>query len=340
LLKWYREDGDTGIHGAIDWLLRHDKDGLEDRPLKWGQAEKLAEIDKSFSGRIEELPKERNWVVNGEGQTFAILDSREAFLMSSPVTEKDRFDSNELQHWRKLDRKFGISTKAVTVEQFERFKKANPVVTHTYTKKYAPESACPQVSVTWYEAIAYCRWLSEEEGIPETEWVYPLTVKEIMAAAAENKALMMPQDYLKRKGYRLLSEAEWEYSARSGTQSAYHFGDSVELLREYGWYTKNTNDAQSFPVGEKKPNEWGLFDMTGNSYSWVQDRFLRYPNGSRLKPGLDVEDKQSITDNEGRVLRGGSFLELASFLRSSVRADGRPSSRNVIIGFRLSRTFD
>ena len=337
LVKWYREDSDSGIHGAIDWLLRPEKDGLEKRKLVWGQGAKLKQIDDALAEKTDVAPKARNWFINAQGQTFAVIESREPFLMSSPTTEVGRYE-NEVQHWRKIDRKYAISTKPVTVEQFERFKKANPKVFHGYTKSYSPEDNCPAITVTWYDAIQYCRWLSEEEGIPEEEMVYPKM--EVIEKAKDGSPLEMPQDYLKKKGYRLLTEAEWEYAARGGTWTSYHFGNAVDLLREYGWYTKNTNDERSFPVGQKKPNELGLFDMTGNVFCWTQGRLSRHPNGTRLNPGLDIEDKQSITDEESRVLRGGSFVERATALRSSLRSLNRPSGRYFANGFRLSRTFD
>lgn len=338
LLKWYRDDSDSGIHGAIDWLLRPEKDGSETRKMVWGQAKKLKEIDSALADKLVSVPKDRNWFVNSEGQTFVLLNSREPFLMSSPVTERNRIDGNEAQHWRRLDRMYAISTRPVTMSEFERFKAATKS-SHIYTRKYAPEEDCPAISVSWYEAIQYCRWLSEEEGLSPEDMVYP-KLDEIAKASREKTPLSMPKDYLRKKGYRLLTEAEWEHAARGGTLTTYYFGGAQELLREYGWYTTNTNDERSWPSGQKKPNELGLFDMTGNVFCWTQSRFFRYPVGTRSNPGVDPEGEQSITDSDSLVMRGGSFNKPATVLRSSNRSGNRPSFRSDTVGFRLARTLD
>ena len=122
-------------------------------------------------------------------------------------------------------------------------------------------------SVSWYDATAYCNWLSKKDGIPEDEWCYGPNEK---GDYAEGMKLMSNPD--KRKGYRLPTEAEWEYSCRAGAVTSYSFGEPWELLEKYGWYIKNSPNRTQ-PVGSLKPNDLGLFDLHGNVWEWCQDRY-------------------------------------------------------------------
>jgi eukaryotic-like serine/threonine-protein kinase len=92
----------------------------------------------------------------------------------------------------------------------------------------SPEDDCPVLGVTWYEAAEYCNWLSREEGVPENQWCY---VPNTQGRYADGMALA--SDWLSRRGYRLPTEAEWEYASRAGTVTSYYFGESRELLGRY-----------------------------------------------------------------------------------------------------------
>ncbi len=132
--------------------------------------------------------------------------------------------------------------------------------------------------------------------------------------------------------YRLPSEAEWEYSARAGSTGLYSFGGKPKDLIEYAWFGNEGYGGGSHEVGQKKPNPWGLFDMHGNVWEWVQDWYE--PNYYQKSP-----EKNPMGPDVGqyRVYRGGSWVGKAVNLRSALRYSGLPSSRTNDIGFRVLR---
>ena len=148
LLEMYRNDPDAGIHGAAEWMLR-----------RWKHDEKLAAIDVQLK-KLKDRG-DRRWYVNSEGQTLAVIGGPIEFSMGSPVSEPDRF-SGETPHRQPINRRFAIATKEVTVEQYQRFLKENPVDHHADNDRYSPDPKGPMNEVSWYHAAAYCNWLSRE----------------------------------------------------------------------------------------------------------------------------------------------------------------------------------
>ena len=193
-----------------------------------------------------------------------------------------------------LTKAFELGQHEVTQEQYEKVTGKNP------SKFEGPQNPVEQVS--WNDAVEFCRKLSE---LP-----------------AEKKA-----GYV----YRLPTEAEWDYACRAGTTTAYSFGDSESELGDYAWYNKNSGDT-THPVGGKKPNPWGLYDMHGNVWEWCQDRHGSYPSGS-------VTDPTGAVSGSYRVLRGGSFPVRTSLVRSAYRLPYQPASRTINTGFRPARTY-
>ena len=344
LLGWYRDDPDPGIHAAVDWLLRHGQEGPLPRKIDWGQAKELHKIDEQARGagrwpagaRAGQRPApRRRWLVNGQGQTMVLFPGPVEFLMGSPESEAGR-STDELLHRRRIGRSFALASKKVTVAQFRRFLKAHPEVKHFFTQQYSPDKEGPVVGVTWYEAAQYCRWLSEQEGVAEEQMCYP-SVAAIEKCKDGVTPLKLPKDYLSRSGYRLPSEAEWEYACRADSRSSRYYGSSEEMLGRYGWYIHNAQD-RAWPVGQKKPNDFGLFDMHGNTWDWCQESGWQYVPGKGGKPAEDEEDKRDIVDRLSRALRGGSFLDQPSNLRSAQRFSNRPTFRSSTVGLRLART--
>jgi formylglycine-generating enzyme required for sulfatase activity len=136
------------------------------------------------------------------------------------------------------------------------------------------------------------------------------------------------------KDFRLPTEAEWEYACRAGTQTRYYFGDDAAKLGDYGWYDENSG-SKTHPVGQKKPNDWGLYDMSGNVWEWCEDP---YHDSYANKPENIKNNGNTIwssSDASLRVLRGGSWSYNSRDCRSAVRFRGNAGGRHDNVGFRL-----
>jgi len=162
----------------------------------------------------------------------------------------------------------------------------------SYYQKMNLTDNAPIIGVSWHDAIAYCKWLNEQQKV-----------------------------YV----YRLPTEEEWEYSSRAESTTKWSFGDEEKELGKYAWYSKNSydlgeehKDYGTHVVGEKLPNQWGLYDMHGNVFEWCEDWY----------------DK----DEDSKVLRGGSWNSNASNARSAYRDRFIPTNRYFYVGFRLLRT--
>ena len=153
---------------------------------------------------------------------------------------------------------------------------------------------CPVENISWNDVQEFIQKLNEKEG--------------------SNK-------------YRLPTEAEWEYSARAGGKTKFYWGDTVN--DEYLWYYNNSGNA-THPVGKKKPNAWGLYDMTGNVWEWVEDWY-----GSDFYKNASGNDPKSPNSGESRVLRGGSWYNNTRYSRLSYRGYNYPDYRDYTYGFRL-----
>jgi len=324
----YRNDPDPGLHAAAEWLLRLWKQEawLKDVEEEWakdrkGREQRLERIRQELAKAKSEAKPQ--WYVNGQGQTMVVIPGPVEFLMGSPPGESGRRD-NETLHRRRIGRTFALTAKSVTVEQFLRFRKD-----HDYQRQYTPSDDCPVHGTDWYMAAEYCNWLSKQEGL---ERCYEPSQHE-----RYDEGMKPVPDFLKRTGYRLPTEAEWEYACRAEAGTSRYYGDSEELLGKYGWYLKNSGE-RSWPVGSLKPNDFGLFDMYGNVYTWCQDRYASYVSEQGGKAIEDRGDGVALSEGAFRVLRGAGFAYLPVTLRSAHREWSRPGARAGNIGFRLART--
>jgi formylglycine-generating enzyme required for sulfatase activity len=350
LLTLYRNHLDPGQHAAAAWLLH-----------QWGRDKEQQEFDNGWVNDKDQREKnlesirqgmasspgtaKSRWFVNNQGQTFVAFPGPVEFQMGSPPTEADRGEQEEFPHPVRIGHSFALATTHVTREQFKRFRPHVPE-----TMEWAPDKRCPMFQVTWYQAAEYCNWLSEQDGLPESEWCYePLRDSNALPAVAGSIGLlagsrrllpgscgllprtypqyvggMKPaQNYLQRTGYRLPTEAEWEYACRAGAVTSRYYGESKDLLGKYACYETNAQN-QVWPVANLKPNDWGLFDMHGQLWVWCHK---------------NSGDSAPITNAKGQPVRGGSWGDAAANLRCANRSGVLPSSPIVIVGFRVARTF-
>ena len=135
--------------------------------------------------------------------------------------------------------------------------------------------------------------------------------------------------------YRLPAEAEWEYAARAGTTTAYSFGDDASQLSRYAWHGEDFATGSTHRVGQKAPNPWGLYDIHGNVWEWVQDWYSESYYASSPR-----NDPPGPTTGSHRVVRGGSWHQTATSWRSAFRKPYAPDYRGISIGFRLALSTD
>ena len=200
-------------------------------------------------------------------------------------------DRDERRHWVALTRGFYMQTTEVTQGQWRAVMGNNP----SGFKSCGDD--CPVEHVSWTDVQEFISELNRREGSGK---------------------------------YRLPTEAEWEYAARAGSGRAYSYGGDKERLAKYAWFIDNSK-GRPHPVGRKKANAWGLYDMHGNVWEWCQDWYGRYPSGSVTNP-------RGPKSGSGQVNRGGSWSSSANGCRSANRFKGHPGRRYGSLGFRLARS--
>jgi sulfatase modifying factor 1 len=257
--------------------------------------------------KAEEATAEKSAILAGEpitntfGMTFNNIPTG-TFMMGSPQTEMGR-SSNETQHEVRIRKAFYMQTTEVTQGQWEEVMGSEP---WKLQKIYIKEGANYAASyVSWDDAVAYCKKLSEKEG----------------------------------KTYRLPTEAEWEYACRAGSQTTWSFGNDEKVLGYYAWYDKNAYDIgeqYAHQVGQKKPNAFGLFDMHGNVHEWCHD----YYKEDYYKQSPEKDPTGGSMSGSFHVLRGGSWNYDPRGARSAIRFRFAADSRGGNGGFRLVRELD
>jgi serine/threonine protein kinase/formylglycine-generating enzyme required for sulfatase activity/tetratricopeptide (TPR) repeat protein len=311
LLDLYRTDPDSGIHAATGWTLR-----------QWGRKEQFADLDAHLA-KLKDRG-DRRWYMNSQGQTLSVIEGPVEFRMGSPPAEPDR-TANETPHQLVIPRKFAIAATEVSLRQFLNFRPD-----YDRNRRYGPDDDGPVNSVSWYQAAEYCNWLSRQEGLAECY--------EPKAGGGYGAGMKIKPEALSLEGYRLPTEAEWEYACRAGAATSRFYGASRALLERYAWYIANSDD-HAWPCGILLPNELGLFDTLGNVYEWLQEDSRFYQRNGTEKIIDNSHMSLSIEDVNPLLMRGGTFLDRPAYVRSAHCIWNAPSNRYVNHGFRLARTY-
>jgi len=310
----YRDNPDSGIHGALEWTMR-----------QWGLDMEVRYVDDRIKRGVR---SDCRWYVNSLGQTLAVIDGPVEFLMGSPQSEPHRWSEEKL-HRRIIPRRFAIATKEVSNEQFEEFLKEHPEMRSTNDREFSSDPRGPASKPSWYAAAAFCNWLSDREKL--------LRCYEPAPGGRYDDGMLTRADAVTRTGYRLPTEAEWEFACRAGTQTSRYCGTGWTLLSNYAWFELNA-DGRAWPCGSLLPNDLGLFDMLGNLDEWCQDRKEDY------KPDLDgvivdqLSNAEPVVQTSSYILRGGGFVDVPGHLRSAHRLWNTPHNQLGVYGFRIART--
>ena len=242
-------------------------------------------------GKTKSPPKELSFDLGKGVKLEMVLIPAGEFKMGSPDSAKEANYWEKPQHRVRITKPFYLGKFAVTQEQWEAVMGNNP------SKFKGPKN--PVETVSWEDCQKFLDKLNAKVGSKHGKFVLP-------------------------------TEAQWEYASRAGSTTRYYFGDDEKQLGEYAWYLPNSGN-KSHPVGEKKPNAWGLYDMHGNVWGWCQDWYkdVYYKESP-------VDDPPGPTGGSNRMVRGGSWLCPAWFCRSADRSYFEPGFRDPILGLRVS----
>jgi formylglycine-generating enzyme required for sulfatase activity len=236
---------------------------------------------------------ERKWIVNDQQQTMIACRGK---------------DRPQIGH------NFAIGACEVTIDQWRRFP-----VEITIDRTTAPTDDCPMHNVSWHEVARYCNWLSEQEGLPESEWVFEPNEDGIYG-----KGTRIRENFGSLRGYRLPTHEEWKLACNAGAKTwKFCFGTPIELADLYAWHGGNSL-AYSHPVGSKLPNDFGIFDIHGNSWEWS----LGSESGGMVF---------RVTSNK-QPLYGGCFNSVRRNIQYYSNTKTDPNERSNYHSFRLARS--
>ncbi|HOF24508.1 MAG TPA: formylglycine-generating enzyme family protein [Thermotogota bacterium] len=242
-----------------------------------------------------------------------------SFVMGNTRNDSEGYSDEKPVHTVTLTYDYWIGKYEVTFKEYDAYCAA--------TGKRKPDDeewgrgTRPVINVSWWDAIGYCNWLSEREGLKK---------------AYDSQGNLLDKngkrttDITKVEGYRLPTEAEWEYAARGGQNSSKYKYSGSNTVGDVAWHDSNSGN-KTHPVGGKKPNELGIYDISGNVWEWCHDWFEYYSSAAQTNP-------TGSSNGAGRVNRGGSWYSYAQSCRVASRYYLTPVNGASNIGFRVSRT--
>ncbi len=307
LTEWYETASDCATHSAAGWALR-----------QWS-------IEAPAPPATSQESEGRQWLVNSLGMTLLKINPG-VFVRNDQTPEAK-------EQTVQLTRAVFLSDREISVGQFQQFindanypKGEKPEKWPGADAKVSSTPDHPVQQVNWYDALLFCNWLSRTEG--RTACYERTGRKEIVKFGNSEYERDVWRLVADATGYRLPTEAEWEYSCRAGTTTEFASGSDEEMLRKYAVF----NARRAASCGSKLPNGWGLFDMHGNAWEWCWDGYKNYDLKS---PAVDPTGAAGVVPD--RVIRGGGWSYTADFTRASIRNGNSPENRHILLGFRVAR---
>ena len=313
------KDGVTPLFKIVDgnWMVSYDNGA------SWSEAGSATASSGIVGATVDERTKTITLTLAdgtkipltykpGDGMMETVLIKAGTFTMGSPTTETDRCN-DETQHQVTLTQDFYMGKYEVTNAQFCEFLNDKGIGSNG---KYTTADYGSQTLIytnSWGVKYSDGKW-APQSGYDN----YP--VNDVTWYGAN--------EYAKWIGGALPTEAQWEYACRAGSTNAYCFGDDSDSLGDYAWYEDNSG-SKTHPVGQKKPNAWGLYDMHGNVWEWCADWY-----GDSYSTTA-VTDPTGPTSGSIRVMHGGSWNSSASDCRSAFRGYNNPDSCYINFGFRV-----
>lgn len=307
-LLYIKIDGNIVLLRAVFPMMTITKCKAEGKnSYLWRKAEKGFPVYRYEAG-IEKIN-----LSAGEQEGLKIINGIELlkipsgeFIMGSSDYDKESGIDEKPQHQVKIS-SFYMSRHEITQKQYSDITGINP-------SAFKNNINNPVEQVSWEDAVNFCNKLSIKTGFKPYYLIKNNTVTTIAGS----------------NGFRLPTEAEWEYASRGGATTIFHWGDKIN--KDYAWYEDNSSST-THPAGTKKPNAFGLYDMNGNVSEWCFDLYddAFYFTSPVLNP-------VNILNGSARVIRGGSRYSPVSKIRSAARNYYYPDSSSNVIGFRISKS--